>query len=54
MIPSDTSVFRYFAVATSHSSERATKSPKEDILSAPLARIYAVAIGVSSISSSTK
>ena len=37
MIPSDTSLFKIIAVGTSHTSERATKSPNEDILSAPLA-----------------
>ena len=36
------------AVTSSHSSESATKSPNEHILSVPLARAYAVAIGESS------
>ena len=36
------------AVTASHSSESATKSPKEHILSVPLARAYAVAIRESS------
>lgn len=42
------------AVARSHISETATKSPNDDILSAPLALAYAVATGVNeSIMSST-
>ena len=45
--PSETSLEMIFAVSTSHSSERAIKSPKELILSAPLALTYAVARGES-------
>ena len=51
MIPSDTSFLIRRAVALSHSSESEIKSPKDDILSAPLALAYALASGVSSTSS---
>ena len=46
--PSETSLLIIFAVAASHTSERAIKSPKDDILSAPLALAYAQARGESS------
>ena len=45
--PSETSLEIILAVSTSHSSERAIKSPNELILSAPLALTYAVARGES-------
>lgn len=54
MTPSDTSRLINFAVATSHTSDREIKSPKEDILSAPLALAYAHASGESSPMSSTQ
>ena len=47
-MPSDTSREMIFAVTSSHSSERAIQSPKEDILSVPRARAYAQARGESS------
>lgn len=46
--PSDTSLEMILAVARSHVADNAMKSPKLDILSAPLARAYAHARGVSS------
>ena len=55
MIPSDTSCWISFAVATSQTSESEIKSPNDDILSAPLALAYAHASGESSpIDSSTQ
>lgn len=49
-----TSLEMILAVGRSQTSERATQSPNEDILSAPLALAYAVANGVKlSIISST-
>ena len=48
MMPSETTPFRKLAVAASTVSERATKSPNEHFGSAPRARTYASAAGVSS------
>ena len=53
-MPSETSLFIIFAVSTSHTSDKEMKSPKEDILSAPLALAYAQARGESSPRSSTQ
>ena len=48
IIPSETSRLIILAVVTSHTSERAIQSPKDDIRSVPLALAYAQARGESS------
>ena len=54
MIPSENSLLITFAVETSQTSDKAIKSPYDDILSAPLALEYAHASGDNSPRSSTQ